>query len=250
MKTNCNIIRDLMPTYIDGLCSEESKAVIEEHFCECEDCKSVYDSIASEYGDNMSINVRADERDVIRKVNSKYRKQGIRNSIVSVIAGIIIFAVLFVVIAPTRKLSPDDYEVEFANYQLETNSTVVHLLEELGGDIDMSRIIVALTDDDDDWDIGQMNATDGEDVYVLDTGEYVIAYKGSFTLSEPYACIVTITSDYPISSANVEADVDADGHWFINVDSVKTPILGDKNTALKCTTSYVLFCQADYVVEN
>lgn len=36
---NCNIIKDLLPSYIDGICSEDTVQVIEEHLPKCEDCK-------------------------------------------------------------------------------------------------------------------------------------------------------------------------------------------------------------------
>lgn len=40
MKTNCDIIRDLLPLYADHLTSEASNALVEEHLCECPDCKN------------------------------------------------------------------------------------------------------------------------------------------------------------------------------------------------------------------
>lgn len=42
-KTNCNIIKDLLPSYLDELCSTESKQLLEEHFEECTDCKKLYE---------------------------------------------------------------------------------------------------------------------------------------------------------------------------------------------------------------
>lgn len=39
MKLNCEIIRDLLPLYSDKVCSEESKAAVEEHLKECEPCR-------------------------------------------------------------------------------------------------------------------------------------------------------------------------------------------------------------------
>ena len=42
-RINCNIIKDLLPSYIDELCSTESKQLIEEHFKECESCKNLYE---------------------------------------------------------------------------------------------------------------------------------------------------------------------------------------------------------------
>lgn len=42
---NCNIIRDLIPLYIDGCCSEESGEEIRKHLESCCECKSIYEDM-------------------------------------------------------------------------------------------------------------------------------------------------------------------------------------------------------------
>lgn len=42
---NCNIIRDLIPLYIDQCCSEESVKTIEKHLTECNECRAVFESM-------------------------------------------------------------------------------------------------------------------------------------------------------------------------------------------------------------
>lgn len=39
---NCNIIRDLLPLYIDDCCSQETASEVRNHLESCEDCKAVY----------------------------------------------------------------------------------------------------------------------------------------------------------------------------------------------------------------
>lgn len=39
MKLNCNVVYDLLPLYVDEICSEDSKKLVEEHLEECEACK-------------------------------------------------------------------------------------------------------------------------------------------------------------------------------------------------------------------
>lgn len=38
MKVKCQVIEDLLPLYIDGVCSEESRMLVEEHLKECSLC--------------------------------------------------------------------------------------------------------------------------------------------------------------------------------------------------------------------
>lgn len=39
---NCNIIKDLLPLYIDQCCSEESKALVHTHLEGCQSCRNEY----------------------------------------------------------------------------------------------------------------------------------------------------------------------------------------------------------------
>ncbi len=52
VQTNCEIIKDLLPLYIDECCSDESSKVVEIHLKECDDCKSVFESMVSDSVDN------------------------------------------------------------------------------------------------------------------------------------------------------------------------------------------------------
>ena len=46
---NCNIVKDLIPLYIDGCCSEESEKAVEEHIRDCDDCKKLLEDMKSSY---------------------------------------------------------------------------------------------------------------------------------------------------------------------------------------------------------
>jgi phage head maturation protease len=64
MHTNCEIIRDLIPLCAEGLCSDDSKALIEEHIRTCEECRKLYEEIKGGYTTKMSFGfiVKTDER--------------------------------------------------------------------------------------------------------------------------------------------------------------------------------------------
>ena len=40
MKTNCDVIRDLLPLYAEHITSEATNALVEEHLAECEVCRA------------------------------------------------------------------------------------------------------------------------------------------------------------------------------------------------------------------
>ena len=39
MRKNCDIVKDLIPLYIDNVASEESKNLVETHCDTCKECK-------------------------------------------------------------------------------------------------------------------------------------------------------------------------------------------------------------------
>lgn len=45
---NCNIIKDLIPLYIDGCCSEESSEAVTKHLAECDECKALYEDMKTD----------------------------------------------------------------------------------------------------------------------------------------------------------------------------------------------------------
>lgn len=69
----CNIIRDLMPSYLDDICSEESKLLIQNHIAECQGCRESLNQlekteIVSEKNDVMEI-------DYLKKIRKYYGKK-------------------------------------------------------------------------------------------------------------------------------------------------------------------------------
>ena len=49
MSINCKIVQDLLPLYHDGVCSEESRKLVEEHLSQCENCKRMLAEMDGEW---------------------------------------------------------------------------------------------------------------------------------------------------------------------------------------------------------
>ncbi len=48
MRLSCEVIQDLLPLYVDEVCSDGSAELVEEHMAECEACKQTCDVMKSE----------------------------------------------------------------------------------------------------------------------------------------------------------------------------------------------------------
>ncbi len=81
---NCEIIKDLIPLYIDRCCSEESANEVEKHLKECENCKSIFDMMNSE---NLKEKNESFEIKKLSKINE--RKASVLQSVLLFISFIV-----------------------------------------------------------------------------------------------------------------------------------------------------------------
>lgn len=47
MDVTCNVIEDLLPLYADGICSEDSKTIVEHHIAICPECKAKFEAMTA-----------------------------------------------------------------------------------------------------------------------------------------------------------------------------------------------------------
>ncbi len=87
IKTNCELINDLLPLYADNVCSEESRTAVAEHIAGCEKCRTQLEKM----GRPISVNPTEDIA-VIKRIKKRIR---IEKIVIGLIAAIIIATVLF-----------------------------------------------------------------------------------------------------------------------------------------------------------
>ena len=56
----CDIIKDLIPLYIDGCCSEKSASAVEEHLSKCEECRHIYENMKDDSAVKTSVPAATD----------------------------------------------------------------------------------------------------------------------------------------------------------------------------------------------
>lgn len=94
MKISCNIIRDLLPLYLDQVCSEESKDMIENHLTECENCREYYDQMSADVPDiNIDPEESADPLDDKAMVRKLSRRITSRQFMITGITLIVVFII-------------------------------------------------------------------------------------------------------------------------------------------------------------
>lgn len=82
--TDCKIIEDIIPLCKEGICSDESKALVEEHIRECTICRKLYEEMPEENTESI-LNVPK-ESEVFLKVNKKMKRSKLKIILLSLLA--------------------------------------------------------------------------------------------------------------------------------------------------------------------
>ncbi|MCT8136750.1 zf-HC2 domain-containing protein [Anaerobacillus sp. CMMVII] len=91
MRNQCGIVRDLLPSYIDGLCSNESKEFIEIHNKSCDACREVLNQMKTEVS-------FPNEKDRVERLTAKKPFKKLKNILIISISSLLILAVILTAI--------------------------------------------------------------------------------------------------------------------------------------------------------
>lgn len=80
----CDVINDLLPSYVDRLTSEKSNEIIKEHLENCENCNSTYFAMLS---DDESAVINVEEQKILKKTKNKIAK--------IIVSCVLVFALAF-----------------------------------------------------------------------------------------------------------------------------------------------------------
>lgn len=84
MNKDCEIIRDLLPLYVDDVCSTGTKELVEKHLKNCNECQKIFEAMEKE-----EHNKNYDEKESIKSFNNKIK----RNKTKAVVISLIIFVI-------------------------------------------------------------------------------------------------------------------------------------------------------------
>lgn len=77
MKLSCNVARDLLPLYHDGVCSDESRALVEAHLGECAECGAMLKELR---GEIEVPHDSPDDRAVLKKLGKNMKRAWIKGA--------------------------------------------------------------------------------------------------------------------------------------------------------------------------
>ena len=122
-----DIAQDLLPLYHDGVCSERSRAAVEEHLQTCEDCRAALAAMDTPLPEAEK--TAAEDAAAVKKISREWKKGKRRARIIGVLAAIVVCAAAAVGIWALTTftcvpMGSEDYTLEV--YRLESGGVGVH----------------------------------------------------------------------------------------------------------------------------
>lgn len=90
MRITCDVIQDLMPSYVDGILSEDSQALVKEHMEACKECRKMLEIMKEEQGKEQ--NQMRSSAATLKKIRKKLIVRRVLTATVAVILTLIVAA--------------------------------------------------------------------------------------------------------------------------------------------------------------
>ncbi len=118
-KLKCEVVRDLLPNYIEGLTSAETSDAVYRHMEDCEDCKKLHDKLKAD----MAV-PKFEKKDLLRLLRA-IRKARMTQIVLAVLGGIVLtWSVIFVMGSGLSAVSQDEIQVQ-GIYRMSDSSMVI-----------------------------------------------------------------------------------------------------------------------------
>lgn len=110
-KISCDIIKDVLPLYLDGVVSNDTKEMVEEHLSDCGSCRNEAKILKQDIILPSNRNIQLSEARVFKKLKSHLRKKNTIILISTIIATILIAVGLHSYAILTKTCIPYDNDI-------------------------------------------------------------------------------------------------------------------------------------------
>lgn len=152
-KINCNIIKDVLPLYLDDVVSNDTKEMVEEHLNSCDACRKEAIALKQELVLPVNESIHASEARIVKKLRFHFFKSKVLASIISVlvalavVSGIYNYLISKTICVPYNSQAISIYEEDgkiYASYHADKlYGTVCHVTPILDGEEETGKYIAA-----------------------------------------------------------------------------------------------------------
>ncbi len=105
-KMNCNIIKDILPLYLDDVVSNDTREMVEEHLENCESCRKEKTLLEQKAALPANKEVQLAEARILKNLKKQIHLKKIAVSIVSVIAAVTVTVIFYLFLTALKFYIP------------------------------------------------------------------------------------------------------------------------------------------------
>ena len=113
MSKQCKIIEDLLPLYHDGVCSEESRQMVEAHLSECEECRK----LLAQIDDDIIFPAKDEDVEELKGISKAVRRGKNKALLAGILISLAVILVSFAGISAWWYFYEYNYYLAFADGQ-------------------------------------------------------------------------------------------------------------------------------------
>lgn len=105
---SCDIIRDILPLYLDEVVSDDTRALVEEHLDTCDSCKKEADILKQNIVLPSNRNIKLSDAMILKKLKNRLLRKKVIVSIISIVVSIAIVMGTYAYMSFTESFIPYD----------------------------------------------------------------------------------------------------------------------------------------------
>ncbi len=243
---SCDIVKDLLPNYIDGLTSDSSTESVEAHLKQCSACKAQYEIMVKAYQQpalrEHAMDVVAEQEKTLfskinRTINKKVRKTACAG-IVGIILALLVFHGLFNM--PFKEVSIQDLRVTAHVYDMNQLQ-----------DIDSEDMITANYPPDNTSVVISKGETvqpgDLITITIPDNQEVSYQITENMLTDCPYVTTIEFSSPYYLHKISWDYITEHDQR-VMYIDDIRTSILNNKADSMNVSSTTIDFGKLDKIM--
>ncbi|MBT2693017.1 zf-HC2 domain-containing protein [Bacillus sp. ISL-55] len=126
MKISCNMIRDILPLYVEDMASQDTRDLVEEHIASCEDCKKRLEEMRTFEEPPVDTDIAP-----LRNIQNTLRKKKLQTIILSVMVTLVFAVVTIAYLTTPAYISYNENAVSII--ERDDGTVLLNFSEEVSG---------------------------------------------------------------------------------------------------------------------
>ena len=238
----CDIVKDLLPGYIEGLSSKVTNIAVEEHLSECTECKGIANNMMSEGVKPMDELYENKDKQLLKKIKNKLNRR------TKVIIAVSVAAVVTVTASVYALFTAPIKNVDLSAVKVSAKVYPVSSLEKIEAKSDEKRIVIGKGDNEVKISGGESDNSEEFEITIPDIENDGITVTGSVLDKTEYITTVSWSSPYFLREIRYDAERNEKSDDVLYISAFKTTVLDNKAQDYQSKMTNMEFKQINKIV--